>query len=84
MKVSILLFAMARELVGASEVVVEAQGDSTDSSTVIALLLEHYPALADIMATSILAVNHEYVEKGTVTTIRPGDEVAVIPPVSGG
>jgi len=30
----------------------------------------------------MLAVNMEYPEPGTV--IRPGDEVAIIPPVSGG
>ena len=32
----------------------------------------------------VLAVNQEYVDREQVLHLRPGDEVAVIPPISGG
>ncbi len=40
------------------------------------------PSLADLLPRCAIAVNHEYADDDT--PIHPGDEVAIIPPVSGG
>jgi molybdopterin converting factor small subunit len=40
------------------------------------------PALGPIIGSSRYAVNREYLPESTV--LRPGDEVAFIPPVAGG
>ncbi|KAI5842781.1 molybdopterin synthase small subunit CnxG [Tricharina praecox] len=55
-----------------------------------ALLDKKYPGMADVLESSMLTVNLEYVdlldEHGAqgATVIKEGDEVAVIPPVSAG
>jgi molybdopterin converting factor small subunit len=45
------------------------------------LLTEAFPALSELAQLSI-AVNGEYVIGAVV--LNPGDEIAIIPPVSGG
>ncbi|HNP87329.1 MAG TPA: MoaD/ThiS family protein, partial [Kouleothrix sp.] len=46
------------------------------------LLVARYPRLAPYAGRLLYAVNQEY---GTLETVlQPGDEVAFIPPVSGG
>lgn len=42
-----------------------------------------YPALAEIKDAIVLAVNQSYVD-GEARPLAEGDEVAVIPPISGG
>jgi molybdopterin converting factor small subunit len=49
---------------------------------VTAAVVERFPELRDLLQTTAVAVNREYATPQTV--IRPGDEVALIPPVSGG
>ncbi len=54
-------------------------------ATVAALRLElarQIPALAPLLAKSAIAVNHDFAEDNR--SILSGDEVAIIPPVSGG
>ncbi|KAG0314629.1 hypothetical protein BGZ99_007960 [Dissophora globulifera] len=48
------------------------------------LLVERHPDLAPVLKTSMFAVNMEYMDQGLSWTVQPRDEVAVIPPVSGG
>jgi molybdopterin converting factor subunit 1 len=75
----VLLFARARDLVGASHV------DVKDTSTVGELrlqLMTRFPKLAGLLEKSALAVNGEFAENDT--PILPGAEVALLPPVSGG
>lgn len=48
------------------------------------ILLERHPSLSEISQRCLLAVNQEYVEVDTTVPLRASDEVAVIPPVSGG
>ncbi|KAI8802165.1 ThiamineS/Molybdopterin converting factor subunit 1 [Cladochytrium replicatum] len=62
-----------------------------DSTATVATLLSHLrdtygDMMKKVLSTSMVAVNLEYVEKdgedGTV--LNDGDEVSIIPPVSGG
>ncbi|CAO2606394.1 Molybdopterin synthase sulfur carrier subunit [Lemmus lemmus] len=44
-----------------------------------------HPGLADVRNQVILAVRQEYVELGDQQLLlQPGDEIAIIPPMSGG
>jgi molybdopterin synthase catalytic subunit/molybdopterin converting factor small subunit len=76
MRVAVRLFAGLRELAGLRATEIELAPGSTAGDVWPALALgEEPPGL-------LLAVNKSYVTRGTV--LSDGDEVALIPPVSGG
>ena len=81
MKVQLLFFASLRERLRKSE----SEHDLRDGSTVAdlwATLCEENPELYRMTTSVSFAVNQEYVDRATV--LHDGDEVALIPPVSGG
>ena len=78
---SVLLFAAARDLAGADRVAVELAPGATVAD-LRAALAARVPALAGLMANSAVAVNHDFADDARV--VEAGDEVAVVPPVSGG
>jgi molybdopterin converting factor subunit 1 len=79
MKVTVKFFASVREIVGAKTEQIEvADGATLDS--VWQGYIERFPKLAPMGLA--YAVNHEYSDMGRV--LKDGDEVAFIPPVSGG
>ena len=81
MKVNISLFAGLHDLVGKREVMMEL----ADGSTIDQLRNELgalYPVVVPYLATLVCAVADEYVP--TDHQLKDGDEVALIPPVSGG
>jgi MoaE-MoaD fusion protein len=75
------LFASFREAVGAGAVQVEL-GPSPTVGELLGALARDYPRLAPTIGSAMVAVNLEYV--GPELRIHEGDEVALIPPVSGG
>ncbi len=80
-RMTIKLFATLRERAGTSEL----SRDFPDGATVAEIwrrLGEEFPALKGHRDTVGFAVNHEYVDDDYRP--RAGDEVAFIPPVSGG
>jgi molybdopterin synthase catalytic subunit len=79
--VRIRLFAIQRELAGAREVRVELPDGSDVEAAWNALVAQH-PVLAPGRSSLRFARNGDYAEPTTVLT--DGDEVAMIPPVSGG
>ena len=81
MKLAVKLFAAARELAGGSEVVVEVPAGAS-VATLRGALCEAAPALASLAARSMVAVNEEYAQDAK--SLAEGDDVALIPPVSGG
>jgi MoaE-MoaD fusion protein len=81
MKIHMRLFASAREVVGKQEVIVDVPEGVTAADLLIQLVAQ-YPDLRRQAPSLRLAVNHEYVEGGR--RLAEGDEVALIPPVSGG
>lgn len=81
MRVTVRLFARLRELVGAGELQREADADATVAA-VWAALARDYPAIAPYAESMSCAVNAEYARM--TAHLRDGDEVAFLPPVSGG
>ena len=81
MRIRVRLFAIQRELAGTREVPLElADGGSVEDAW--RALVERYPALAPGRSFVRFARNADYAEPGT--RLADGDELAVIPPVSGG
>jgi molybdopterin synthase catalytic subunit len=81
--VKVLYFAAAREARGVREERVTLPPGSTTEELVKALELA-CPALKPVLRTSVLAINEVYLEGTAPQALKSGDEVAVIPPISGG
>ncbi|MEO8436865.1 MAG: MoaD family protein [Chloroflexota bacterium] len=79
--VRVRLFAIQRELAGTREVAIEL-ADGGDVEAAWAALVERHPVLAPGRASVRFARNGDYAEP--TTPLADGDEVAMIPPVSGG
>jgi len=80
-RVSVRLFAGLHDLVGRREVELEL----VEGATIADLreqLVGQYPAVTPLMSTLVCAVNEEYV--ANEHRLSPGDQVALIPPISGG
>jgi molybdopterin converting factor subunit 1 len=80
-RVNVRLFARLRELIGAGELEREVPQGAT-VRTVWDLLVREYPAVAPFSDSLSCAVNVEYARMSTA--VNDGDEVAFLPPVSGG
>lgn len=80
MHFKILAFGIAKDIVGARTIEWEATRELTIKE-LIQDIISKYPELKDLASIKI-AVNEEYVEDQYL--IQTHDEVALIPPVSGG
>ncbi|MEK6565911.1 MAG: molybdopterin converting factor subunit 1, partial [Bacteroidota bacterium] len=81
MKVRVKLFSIAKDLAGFEETVVEIPSGSS-AEIVLDQLIARNPRFVDWKPSLRLAVNQEYVRNEHL--LSENDEVAVIPPVSGG
>ncbi|MGE3274713.1 MAG: molybdopterin converting factor subunit 1 [Vicinamibacterales bacterium] len=81
MRVTVRLFARLRELAGAGELACDAPDGATVADVWRRLVADH-PALAPYEASMSCAVNADYARMHTA--VGDGDEVAFLPPVSGG
>ena len=81
MRVTVRLFARLRDLAGGGELVRDVPGPATVQTVWNALVAE-MPALVEYERTMSVAVNAEYARMAA--ELREGDEVAFLPPVSGG
>ncbi len=80
-RVKVLFFGMLKDIVGRSEDHIEvADGARVDS--VFRRYAGDFPKLSELESSIVLACNHEFCERSTA--IQEGDEVAFLPPVSGG
>jgi molybdopterin synthase catalytic subunit len=75
------LFARLGDIAGKRETEVEL-GEGLRAVDVYRLLCERYPEMSGLNGSLMYAVNAEYVD--AETPLREGDELALIPPVSGG
>jgi molybdopterin converting factor subunit 1 len=82
MFVNVRLFAMLRERAGSESVTVEVADGATVREAVDAVAREH--GLGELIARMpvVMAVNREYAD--SQATLAEGDELALIPPISGG
>jgi len=81
MRVTVRVFARLRDIVGAPELVRDAAPGAT-IRWVWRDLASEYPELATYERSISAAVNTEYAKMDHV--VGDGDEVAFLPPVSGG
>ena len=81
MRVTVRLFARLRDIAGSSELVRETAAPAT-VETVWRALIRELPALSQYESTMSVAVNAEYAKMAA--PVADGDEVAFLPPVSGG
>jgi molybdopterin converting factor subunit 1 len=81
MRVSVKLFARLRDLAGAAELSRDVPAPAT-VQTVWESLVAEMPALREYERTMSVAVNAEYARMAA--QVNDGDEVAFLPPVSGG
>lgn len=89
--IKVLFFASAREAVGgiaSMSIMLSEDGDEVANTTTLrSKLATLYPKLASLVLDEeniTLALNEEYVPFGMVMTLKDGDIVALIPPISGG
>jgi molybdopterin converting factor subunit 1 len=79
--VRVRLFARLREIAGASELTRSVPEGAT-ARVVWDQLAGEFPALSDYARVVSCAVNDEYAR--LTASLQEGDEVAFLPPVSGG
>lgn len=82
MRVVVRLFAACRERLQTDRVELSFDSDSISLDELRGALAETHPSLAGLLAASRVAVNQSFA--APEVRIREGDEVALIPPVSGG
>ena len=81
LKVQARFFALYRERVGQRTLDFEL-GDDATAAELVAVVTRQYPQLSPNPPTIVVAINREYVNHSH--PLKDGDEVAFIPPVSGG
>lgn len=79
--ITVRLFARLAELAGTRETSLDI-GEGLRARDVFATLARDYPAIEGFERSVRYARNQEYVD--AETALAPGDELALIPPVSGG
>ena len=81
MNIEVLFFASARDLTGVSQLQVELP-DGADLKRLLRQLTQENPALEPVVKSARFARNEEFVDLSS--PLEDGDQVAWLPPVSGG
>lgn len=82
MQVNILYFAFARDITKTESETLQLTPDSNTLAALKQLISKKYPSL--MMEKLLFAVNCQYEEDHDQLKLSDGDEIALIPPVSGG
>lgn len=80
--VRVRLFARLRELCGNNDELSLELGPGADPEACFRAVAEEYPAVLELRGRLVVAVNEEYAS--WTQALQDGDEVAFIPPLSGG
>jgi molybdopterin converting factor subunit 1 len=81
MRVNVLYFGTLKDLFALEQESLDVR-DGTTVETLLSLLSAKTSKQSDLWRTLAVAVNRDYA--GLATVLREGDEVALLPPVSGG
>jgi len=81
MQITVKLFALMREKAGTDTVELEVPDGANLTQAVTALVCD-YPMLEPYVANTRLSLHMDFVDAETI--LAPGDELVLIPPVSGG
>jgi MoaE-MoaD fusion protein len=81
MRVRVLFFGVLKDLAGKSADEIELR-DGASAGDLLAYYAHSIPQIKASLASAAVAVNQEYA--GPDTKLKAGDEVALLPPVSGG
>jgi MoaD family protein len=82
--VRLRLFASAREAAGRTADEFDLASAPTVGAVLDRACADYGPTFADVLATARVWVNGDEPVAGRATRLAAGDEVAVLPPVSGG
>ena len=81
MLVKVKCFAWAYEVTGTDEIEVEMK-ESAKVSDLREILSQKFPEFSGRMESIAVSINQEFVGEGAI--ISSSDEIALIPPISGG
>ncbi|MDQ1511902.1 MAG: sulfur-carrier protein [Actinomycetota bacterium] len=84
MTVTLLLFAAAREAAGRGTDQYDLNATPSVGAVLDAAASAYGPAFEAVLATARVWVNGDEPTSGRATRLAAGDEIAVLPPVSGG
>lgn len=79
----VLLFGVARDILGTDSISIASE-NAININNVGALKVYLYESFSELNRLSSLAVAVNMVYSQDSATVKPGDEIALIPPVSGG
>ncbi|MGA2212894.1 MAG: molybdenum cofactor biosynthesis protein MoaE [Bryobacteraceae bacterium] len=80
-RVKVLFFGMLKDIVGRSEDHIEV-ADDTRVETIFTRYARDFPRLTALESSIVLACNQQFCDRSAA--VREGDEIAFLPPVSGG
>lgn len=81
MKIKVKFFARYSELAGTKETKLEAQAGTTVAEFK-KVLKDYFPELKNWDKNLVIAVNNEFADDSQI--LQEGDEIALLPPLSGG
>jgi len=77
----VLFFGLLKDITGHSEEQIEIGEDET-LAALFNRYADRFPRMREMSSSIVVACNHQFCERSTI--VRDGDEVALLPPVSGG
>ena len=82
MTITVLYFAALRDAVGVAQEDVELSQAALPVASLLKILAERRPVLSSRLSSLRVAVNESFALASDI--VRPGDVIALIPPVAGG
>jgi molybdopterin converting factor subunit 1 len=81
-ELTVKFFAYCREIVGKETIKLKLKDKTTTVGDIRMMIFEMYPSLSSLSKVFFVAVNHKLANDDTI--LNEHDEVAILPPVSGG